>query len=355
MALLPGGLTGQSHLIRSRNVGPLRIVSANTRYGDIRFCVADEQVESVQFWRNLPQLETFVPWGNLPLGKLQKLCTSERIQSCTDVLMRLRTADGGTFVAKILTFLNGKPYQELAELDTGNLTCVPIGGFSFDGRDVIVILEELGAVTVGTEILQRALRDGNTTGACDFLARVGELLGLFHAISARSTAAPPDTRGWNRRLRRLANATGYPVRRITSECGLGIFTHGDFHFGQVVESTAGLRIIDFAGEPLRRLFGFFGKFPAVRDVACGLRNIHWVLSEYPEQRYLENDLRRVFFEAWMNTAPRTAVANANWSCISEWEWDRALNEMFCRTKYGREDSDLREWFDSRTASLRGQC
>jgi maltokinase len=75
--------------------------------------------------------------------------------------------------------------------------------------------------------------------------------------------------------------------------------HGDYHVGQVLMAPAGLRVIDFEGEPTktvaeRRLPGC-----PLRDVAAMLRSLDHLI------RHVERDVRPghlAAYEAWMDEA-----------------------------------------------------
>ncbi len=124
-----------------------------------------------------------------------------------------------------------------------------------------------------------------------------------------------------------------------SQIGVGgrvIRTHGDYHLGQTLSTSAGWVIIDFEGEPARPLPERRQKRSALRDVASMLRSFAYVTSAVEIQRGhsaptgFEMLARNRFLEHYFATIDSTllppgeaAISNL----LSIYELEKAIYEL----------------------------
>src|SRR5207247_10733479 len=142
--------------------------------------------------------------------------------------------------------------------------------------------------------------------ATEEAAVLGELTASLHAALAAGRGQPDfepreagrdDLRAWHRaataqlqraidavrggegeELRSMAPAIAEELTVFEAISGVPILTrvHGDYHLGQVLETSDGYRIIDFEGEPTRPLEERRQRNSPLRDVASMLRSIDHV-------------------------------------------------------------------------------
>ena len=162
--------------------------------------------------------------------------------------------------------------------------------------------------------------------AADSLAsteQLGDATGSLHVLLGREEFGPDllpeeieaeDLKGWSvgaqQRLDRLtpkvpelaelAERITTRLEYITSlaEAGRKIRVHGDFHLGQVLRSPRSWLILDFEGEPARRLEERRAKQSPVKDVAGMLRSFSYAGYSALLARCQPHDDEWAELEAW---------------------------------------------------------
>ena len=162
--------------------------------------------------------------------------------------------------------------------------------------------------------------------AADSLAAIeqlGDATGSLHVLLGREEFGPEllpeeiqaeDLKSWSvgaqQRLERLApkvpeladlaERITARVEYITSlaEAGRKIRVHGDFHLGQVLRSARSWLILDFEGEPARRLEERRAKQSPVKDVAGMLRSFSYAGYSALLARSQPDDERWAELETW---------------------------------------------------------
>jgi maltose alpha-D-glucosyltransferase / alpha-amylase len=183
-----------------------------------------------------------------------------------------------------------------------------------NGASTVALLQEYlaGAVDAYESIAERLtawiLAPGSVTVeyATEEAAVLGELTAYLHAALAAARGQPDfepreagrdDLRAWHRaataqlqraidavrgpegdELRSMAPTIADELTVFEAISGVPILTrvHGDYHLGQVLETSDGYRIIDFEGEPTRSLEERRRRNSPLRDVASMLRSIDHV-------------------------------------------------------------------------------
>lgn len=104
--------------------------------------------------------------------------------------------------------------------------------------------------------------------------------GVFGLIEHNMTKLPETTAAMAQRLlqHRHAVAAHIEATRSAKYHGLKTRHHGDFHLGQILIAKDDAYILDFEGEPRRRLDDRRRKEPPARDVAGFIRSIDYAIS-----------------------------------------------------------------------------
>jgi len=173
-------------------------------------------------------------------------------------------------------------------------------------------LEELGDVTASLHVALS--RDETNPDLVPEAVTGSDLEELVARIRASLTDVPAAAlKGVARTLKDL---------EVIEDAGALIRVHGDYHLGQVLKSGRGWMILDFEGEPLRRLEARRAKHSPLKDVAGMLRSLSYAATAALFERAEpdSDDWRRL--ESWADV----------WEDLAR---DRFLTAYLTRAHEGR--------------------
>ena len=366
----PGGLARELSSPTERLPPFWRLGDLVTDFGALKLALPEVDERQPAFWTRLAgalgdsgNLGNLDAWGELPTDLLEDVVEVEPLGDSTNVVVRLG-GPSGTVVAKSVRLLAGGRERRMALAGLEGLAVTALAGISWGDQDLLLFYCDLGAVETAGDRVWDSLGRGDPaalTAAVEVVTAVGRLLGRFHRRCLDLDADPelgsgprePDPAAWNTRMKRLARSAGVAPLDLPPS-GPALTTHGDFHLGQVVFSGEP-RLMDLGGEPLGPLTGCAGPFPAVRDLACCLRSLDYLLSGLPggilldpgsTRAEVEPALRQALIEGWRATAPAEltegmgtgagAGAGADLEAtLHAWEYERALYELFYERAFRR--------------------
>lgn len=188
-------------------------------------------------------------------------------------------------------------------------------------EDVSHLLDEVHPHDAHEDI--PALIEERSADSLAAIEKLGDATGSLHVLLAREEFGPEllpeeigseDLKAWSvgaqQRLERLsgrvpelaglAERITARVENITllAEAGQKIRVHGDLHLGQVLRSPRSWLILDFEGEPARRLEERRAKQSPIKDVAGMLRSFSYAGYSALLARCQPDDERWNELEAW---------------------------------------------------------
>lgn len=179
-------------------------------------------------------------------------------------------------------------------------------------KESLAAIEELGDVTAALHVAL-ARNDVDPELVPEVLDR-SDLDALATRVSQSLTDAPPDAlKGIARTLKALGQI---------EDAGAKTRIHGDYHLGQVLRSARGWMVLDFEGEPLRRLEDRRAKQMPLKDVAGMLRSLNYVVVATIFERTDDDSAEWARLEPWARV----------WEDVAR---DRFLTAYLTRAHEGR--------------------
>jgi len=211
---------------------------------------------------------------------------------------------------------------------------IPIGGYSYEGRDVIILRTFEEKDENSSTIILRALEADDGESAQSELRNAGMVLGRYHSEAKSARLTPSDHSRWNDRNQWIEETL-----RAT------FLWRAPFSKDQPCTlSLMDVRLSDVCGDSLRigrpRLADALKvpqcEFPAMRDLASLIHDLSRLL--YGSSSNLElMPLRLALIEGWKSTAP------ADWTTkdafyshrggLAIWEYEQCLIDVLEATSH----------------------
>lgn len=205
---------------------------------------------------------------------------------------------------------------------------VPVGGYSWNGRDVIILRRFTSNDENSEETLVRALKEDDIESCQSILRNMGKCLGTFHSSMRNLRELPPDQKRWNSRnekIEGILRAQFIWRAPYTKEQPCTV-------------SLLDVRISDFTGDTLRigaprlsdALIPHESEKPAMRDLASLVHDLSRIYHRVTTNLQLK-ELRFALIEGWRETAPYDwASDNAFYSHkggMAIWEYEQCLMDV----------------------------
>jgi len=211
---------------------------------------------------------------------------------------------------------------------------VPLGGYCYEGRDVIILRQIEHDSENSSGIITRALEADDKASAEQELKNVGKVLGIYHSEAEKSRITPSDQSRWNARNQWLEEAL-----RAT------FLWRAPYSKDQPCTLTlTDVRFCDISGDSLRigrpRLADALHipncEFPAMRDLASLVHDLSRLHHSSASSLELMT-LRLALIEGWKSTAPQDWTSNdafyAHRGGLAIWEYEQCLMDVLEATSY----------------------
>ncbi|MBS65495.1 MAG: hypothetical protein CMA93_04155 [Euryarchaeota archaeon] len=289
--------------------------------------IEPEQLNEPADWSNLvSELEA---WGEVPdPDSITSLSTMPNEKGLNAVLK----ADSA-WIAEFLPWeSDGRLRARSKAAPEGSR--VPIGGYSYEGRDVVILRPLEDDIQNSAGIISNALAEDDAEAAEAELRNAGMVLGRYHTQAKAARLTPSDQSRWNARnqwLEETLRATFLWRAPFSKDqpCTLSLM---DVRFSDISGNSLRLgrpRLADALAVP-------DCEFPAMRDLASLTHDISRLL--YDSSSNLELlPLRLALIEGWKSTAP------ADWTTkdafyshrggLAIWEYEQCLMDVLEATSH----------------------
>ena len=205
---------------------------------------------------------------------------------------------------------------------------VPLGGYSWEDRDVIILRRPISKDENSEDALVKALQENDLESCQGILGDMGKCLGKFHSSMRKLRELPPDQKRWNSRnekIEGLLRAQFIWRAPYTKEQPCTV-------------SLLDVRISDFSGDTLRigsprlsdALIPHESEKPAMRDLASLVHDLSRIHHRVSTNLQLK-ELRMALIGGWRETAPDEWTSeNAFYSHrggMAIWEYEQCLMDV----------------------------
>ena len=283
--------------------------------------IEPEKLNEPVDWINLT--EKLEAWGEVPEpGSITSLQNMPNERGLNAILK----ADS-TWLAEFLPWLSDGRIRARAKAAPEG-SRIPIGGYSFEGRDVVILRHLEDDIENSAGIITNALAAEDAESAQDELRNAGMVLGRYHTKAGEARITPSDQSRWNARnqwLEETLRATFLWRAPYSKDqpCTLSLM---DIRFSDICGDSLRIgrtRLADALRPPVC-------EFPAMRDLASLAHDLSRLHHNSGSKLELM-PLRLALIEGWKSTAP------AEWSTddsfyshrggLAIWEYEQCLMDV----------------------------
>jgi len=289
--------------------------------------IEPEQMNEPEDWNNL--VGDLEAWGEVPdpdsITSLQKMPSERGLNAVLQ--------SDSAWLAEFLPWVSDGRIRARAKAAPEG-SRVPIGGYSYEGRDVIILRPLEKERENSSELISNALAADDAEAAETELRNAGMVLGRFHTKAAAARITPSDQSRWNARnqwLEETLRATFLWRAPFSKDqpCTLSLM---DVRLSDISDNSLRIgspRLADALKVPKC-------EFPAMRDLASLVHDLSRLHHDTSSTLDLM-PLRRALIEGWKTTAP------ADWSSkdafyshrggLAIWEYEQCLMDVLEATSH----------------------
>ena len=274
-------------------------------------------------------VEELEPWGQVPdpdsITSLQKMPSTRGLNA-------ILQADSKWLAEFIPWVSDGRIRARAKAAPEGSR--IPIGGYSYEGRDIVIFRPLEEDIEDSAEIILNALRSDDAEAAEVELRNSGMVLGRYHTKAEAARLTPSDQSRWNARNQWLEENL-----RAT------FLWRAPFSKDQPCTlSLMDVRLSDISGDSLRigrtRLADALRvpvcEFPAMRDLASLAHDLSRLHHDTASNLELM-PLRLALIEGWKSTAPPEWTSDdafySHRGGLAIWEYEQCLMDVLEATSH----------------------
>ena len=300
---------------------PIKVVGMQGLTGIKAELIEPISMKSQEDWREI--VKELDSWGEVPKPESVTRLTTE--DSERGIVVAIEAEDD--WIAEFLPW-GSDGLMKVRSKNAPGGSDVPLGGYSWNGRDVIILRRSISKDENSVEALVKALKENNLESCQRILEGMGRCLGKFHSSMRKLRELPPDQKRWNSRnekIEGLLRAQFIWRAPYTKEQPCTV-------------SLLDVRMSDFSGDTLRigpprlsdALIPHESEKPAIRDLASLVHDLSRIYHGESTNLQLK-ELRMALIGGWRETAPEEwASDNAFYSHrggMAIWEYEQCLMDV----------------------------
>ena len=300
---------------------PIKVVGMQGLTGIMAELIEPICFKSPEDWREI--VNELHSWGEVPLPNSVTRLTIENSERGIVALIEAEE----DWLAEFLPWGSDGLLKVRSKNAPGG-SDVPLGGYSWNGRDVIILRKSTSKDENCEDTLVKALQEDDLEACQRILWDMGKCLGIFHSSMRKLRELPPDQKRWNSRnekIEGLLRAQFIWRAPYTKEQPCTV-------------SLLDVRISDFSGDTLRigpprlsdALIPHESEKPAMRDLASlvhDLSRIHYRVVT----NLILRELRTSLIGGWRETAPDEWTSDTAFYShrggMAIWEYEQCLMDV----------------------------
>ena len=300
---------------------PIKVVGMHGLTGIKAELIEPISMKSPEDWREI--VNGLQSWGEVPSPESVTRLTTENSERGIVAVIEAEE----DWIAELLPW-GSDGLLKVRSKNAPDGSDVPLGGYSWEDRDVIILRRPISKDENSEDALVKALQENDLESCQGILGDMGKCLGKFHSSMRKLRELPPDQKRWNSRnekIEGLLRAQFIWRAPYTKEQPFTV-------------SLLDVRISDFSGDTLRigsprlsdALIPHESEKPAMRDLASLVHDLSRIHHRVSTNLQLK-ELRMALIGGWRETAPDEWTSeNAFYSHrggMAIWEYEQCLMDV----------------------------
>ena len=300
---------------------PIKVVGMHGLTGIKAELIEPISMKSPEDWREI--VNGLQSWGEVPSPESVTRLTTENSERGIVAVIEAEE----DWIAELLPW-GSDGLLKVRSKNAPDGSDVPLGGYSWEDRDVIILRRPISKDENSEDALVKALQENDLESCQGILGDMGKCLGKFHSSMRKLRELPPDQKRWNSRnekIEGLLRAQFIWRAPYTKEQPCTV-------------SLLDVRISDFSGDTLRMgsprlsdaLIPHESEKPAMRDLASLVHDLSRIHHRVSTNLQLK-ELRMALIGGWRETAPDEWTSeNAFYSHrggMAIWEYEQCLMDV----------------------------